>query len=104
VLHDDSERRLRTVAPDGVNQIRRKSDKPRSRLFGGCRKPGDGVGRMKAGVVAELFARLQVSPDPFGRRIADDVTQFEDGAICLRLDILGITKVYKQERLALENE
>ena len=104
LLADHSQRRLRTVAPDGVDRIRRKRDKLRSRLPAGRREPRDGVGRMESRVVPELFPRPHILADPIDRRLVDDMPQLEDRSIGLRFSLLGISPVDEQGRLILQND
>jgi hypothetical protein len=54
---------------------------------------------VKAWIVSELVPRPQVSGDPLGRRIIDDMAQFEHGAIRLRFGLLGISAIDEERRL-----
>ena len=104
VQSDLSERRLRAVAPDGVDRICRKCEKLSSRALARGGKPRDSIGSVKVWIVSELVPRPQVSADPLARRIVNDITQFEHGAIRLRLGLLGIPAIDEERRFVLKDD
>ena len=100
---DGAERRGRPVRPDRVDRVRVDRNQPGPGLLAGRRESRDGVGRVKARVVAELVAALEPARDPFARRLLRDMTEFEHRRVGFRLHLLRIAAVDEQGGCVLEH-
>ena len=81
--HDGAERRLRPVAPAGIDRIVVDRDQTCARRFAGLGEPLSAVDRMQPGRIAEFGARRQIFFDPLRRRMLDQMLDRKDRGIDL---------------------
>ena len=104
VRRDRAERRGRPIEPDRVDRVRVDRNQPGARLLTGGRISRDGVGRMESRVVAKLVALLQLTREPFGRRLLRDTTELENRCVRLVLHLLCVSAVDEQRRRVLQHD
>ena len=104
VQHDRAERRLRPVAPAGIDRIIVDRNKARARGLAGLGEPFGAVDRVQPGRIAEFRAGQQIFFDPLRRRMLDQVLDREYRRIDLLAHLHRIAAVDKDRGAVTEHD
>ena len=91
--HDRAQWSGRPIRPDCVNRVGVDRNQPGARLLAGGRESRHGVRRMKSRVVPELVTLLELTRDPFARRLVGDMAKFEYRWVRLGLHLRRVSAV-----------